>query len=229
MKIIHSGHIGDILAFLPTYKKLGGTKLVVCNHDPVWPPMEGFRYESLKPLLDHLGVPSEFSRNPQGDFDNRDFRSIYDPWTSLLVTQARYCKVDPDETPWIQATPSRKTQGRVLLSRSARYHNYNFPWKKLVRHLKDRAVFMGTPDELQDFQTEVRTSVEHLLTKDCLEMAEAIAGSDLYIHNQSCGFWIAAGMRHPQIQETSDMHNDTFLDYPEARYIRNEKLDISQI
>jgi hypothetical protein len=229
MRIIHSGHIGDILAFLPTYKKLGGTKLVVTDHDPSWPPMSGFRYESLKPLLTHLGVDSEFSTDPVGDFDNRDFRSIYDSQVSLLVTQAKYCKVEPDESPWIHAEPSQKTKGRVLVSRSARYHNYNFPWKRVMRHLGDRAVFMGTLEEHLAFQKDARCSVEYLPTPDLLCAAEAISGSDLYIHNQSCGFWIAAGMRHPQIQETSDVHNDTFLDYPGARYIRNEYFDISSL
>ena len=226
MKIIHSGHIGDILAFVPTYRKLGGTELIVTNHDPSWPPMEGFRYDSLKPLLDHLSIPSQFQINPKGDLDTRDFRRIYDPQVSLLVTQAKYCGIEPHESPWIEATPSKKTNGRVLVSRTARYHNYNFPWKKVMRHLGSRAVFMGTPEEHLAFQQDVQMPVEYLPTADCLEMAEAIAGSDLYIHNQSAGFWIAAGMRHPQIQETSDVHNDTFLDYPEARYVRNEYLDI---
>lgn len=229
MRIIHSGHIGDILAFLPTYKKLGGTKLVVCNHHDTWPPMEGFRYESLKPLLDHLGVPSEFSLHPEGDIDTRDFRSIYNPWVSLLVTQAKYCKVEPNEEPWTHAEPSEKTKGRVLVSRTARYHNYNFPWKRVIRHLKNRAIFMGTLEEHKAFQQDCGSSIEYLSTETCLDMAKAIAGSELYMHNQSCGFWIAAGMRHPQIQETSDQHNDTFLDYPGARYVRNEYLDISSL
>lgn len=229
MKIIHSGHIGDILAFIPTYRKLGGTKLIVTNHNVVWPPMEGFRYRSLKPLLDHLKIPSEFQLSPTGDLDNRDFRRLYDSQVSLLVTQAKFWNVTPDETPWISVTPDDKTKGRILVSRTARYHNDNFPWRRLMRHLGDRALFMGTAQEHYDFQTEIRKVVEYLPTEDCLKMAEAIAGSHLYIHNQSAGFWMAAGMRHPQIQETSDVHNDTFLDYPEAKYIRNEYLDIPSI
>lgn len=229
MRIIHSGHIGDIIAFLPTYNKLGGTALVVTNHDPVWPPMEGFRYESLRPLLSHLNIESEFSLSPTGDLDTRGFRTIYDPKVSLLVTQAKYCDTEPDESPWIHANPSQKTKGRVLVSRTSRYHNYNFPWKKIIRHLKDRAIFMGTLEEHKAFQAEVGKSVEYLATADCLGMAESIAGSDLYVHNQSCGFWLAAGMRHRQIQETSDVHNDTFLDYPEAMYVRNEHLDVSSL
>jgi hypothetical protein len=191
--------------------------------------MEGFRYNSLAPLLSYLEIPSEFQLNPIGDFDSRDFRSIYDPQISLLVTQARYCGVDPDESPWISVTPDQKTKGRVLLSRTSRYHNYNFPWRRVVSHLGSRAIFMGTQDEYEDFLKEVGHPVEYLPTIDCLAMAKAIAGSDLYIHNQSAGFWMAAGMRHPQIQETSDCHNDTFLDYPGARYIRNEYLDISSL
>jgi hypothetical protein len=230
MRIVHSGHIGDILAFIPTFRKLGGTRLVVCDHGHGWQPMSGGRYESLRPLLDFLGIENEFSTSPSGDLDVRDFRSVYHSSRSLLATQALYCGVEPDTQKWIQGVrPSPETRGRVVVSRTPRYQNQNFPWRRVMRHLGDRALFIGCGDEHLNFQRDVGRPVEHRPVSGMLEMAELLAGADNFVHNQTAAAWLALGMRIPHVQECCDFNDDTRIDYPGAHYIRSQRLDIAGV
>lgn len=55
-------------------------------------------------------------------------------------------------------------------------------------------------------ECRVRENVSYRPTATLLELAELIAGSDIFVGNQSCPCWVAMGMGHRLIQET-DMWN----------------------
>ena len=61
VRVMHTGHIGDIIAFLPSFQKLGGTHLVIKDEQPWMAPMSGFKYDSLKPLLESQGIKVSFN------------------------------------------------------------------------------------------------------------------------------------------------------------------------
>lgn len=219
-RFLHSGHIGDIIAFLPLMRKLGGGHLVITDHNST-PQlmMEGFRYESIKPLLEQqdyiTGV--SFEKNVKNiDFDVTGFRRYWGTGT-IVEMQAKELGIEPCIEKWLEVKPNLNLQGKIVCCRSTRYRNDSFPWLEIIDKIRDRAVFIGVHDEYGDFVTKFG-KIDRILVKNCLEIAEAIAASDLFIGNQSSPFWIAAGLHHPLIQETSIETPDSIVRYQGANY-----------
>ncbi len=92
------------------------------------------------------------------------------------------------------------TSGKVVIARSQRYHNHKFDWKSILKIHSD-CVFIGLPGEHAEFTSKVE-SVPYLKVTDALDMAEKIAGSRLFVGNQSFPCWLAMGLGHPLIQES---------------------------
>lgn len=219
-RFLHSGHIGDIIAFLPLMKKLGGGHLVITNHsDTPQLMMEGFKYDSLKPLLmqqDYISGVS-FEKNPKDiDFDVTGFRKYWGTGT-IVEMQAKHFGIEPCIEKWLEVKPNLHFRGKIVCCRSTRYRNNLFPWKKIVEKFRDRIIFIGVHDEYGDFVNQFG-EVHRSLVNNCLEIAQAIAGSDLFIGNQSSPFWIAAGLHHPLIQETCLETPDSIVRYDGANY-----------
>ncbi len=219
-RFLHSGHIGDIIAFLPLMRKMGGGHIVVTDHNST-PQlmMDGFRYESLKPLLEQqdyiTGV--SFEKDPKNiDFNVCGFRKYWGTGT-IIEMQAKELGVEPCIEKWLQVKPNLNLQGKIVCCRSTRYRNDLFPWRELIDKIRDRVVFIGVHDEYGDFVNRFG-KVDRFLTNNCLDIAQAIAGSDMFIGNQSSPFWIAAGLYHPLIQETCLDVPDSIVNYNEARY-----------
>jgi hypothetical protein len=123
--------------------------------------------------------------------------------------------------PWLAPEPSSQTKGMVILSRSRRYHNPKFPWPRIVSELGSRAAFVGLPEEHSDFCRDVGRKVHYLPTSNFQRLASLIAGSDLFIGNQSSPCWVALGLGHPLIQETHMEIRDSIIPRPNARYVDN--------
>lgn len=219
-RFLHSGHIGDIIAFLPLMKKMGGGHLVITDHNST-PQlmMEGFKYESLKPLLecqDYISGVS-FEKHPTNiDYDVTGFRKHWGTGT-IVEMQAKELGIEPCIEKWLEVKPNLNLQGKIVCCRSTRYRNELFPWWELIDRIRDRAVFIGVHDEYGDFVNQFG-KVDRYLTNNCLDIAEAIAGSDMFIGNQSSPFWIAAGLHHPLIQETCLDVPDSIVKYESAHY-----------
>ena len=116
-RFLHSGHIGDIIAFLPLMRKLGGGHLVITDHNST-PQlmMEGFRYESLKPLLEQQDYVSEvsFEKNPKNiDFNLCGFRKHWGTGT-IIEMQAKELGVEPCIEKWLQVKPNLNLQGKIV-------------------------------------------------------------------------------------------------------------------
>ncbi len=105
------------------------------------------------------------------------------------------------DEPWLSVTPSPLTKGRIVINRTERYRNDFFSWSDVVRHYGDRLLFIGLPHEHHQFCAQFG-KVEFTPTSNMLETAELIAGSELFIGNQSCANAINEGLKHRSIQET---------------------------
>lgn len=105
------------------------------------------------------------------------------------------------DEPWLEVTPSPLTKGRIVINRTERYRNDFFAWGDVVRHYGDRLLFIGLPHEHNQFCAQFG-HVEFTPTSNMLETAELIAGSELFIGNQSCANAINEGLKHRSIQET---------------------------
>lgn len=233
--VLHQGHIGDIIAFIPIYRKLGATRLVVS--DASWgAPMSGYKYNSLKPLLDSQGIHSCMNpENPSVDYDTTNWRECYQDNITLMDSMARYLHVVDRNTghmeidgPWLSVEPNENLNGKVIINRSHRYRNDKFPWSEIMARYGKDAVFIGTDEEHDDF-VQSFGKITRYLTKDCLEVARAIAGCKLYIGNQSSAYWIAAGLRVPLVQEVYEIAPNSMIKYPGAVYCMDGNIDFESL
>lgn len=103
--------------------------------------------------------------------------------------------------PWLEVTPSKLTAGRIVINRTGRYRNPFFMWGEVVKHYRNRLMFVGLHHEWREF-IGTFGYVEFKPTSNMLETAELIAGSELFIGNQSCANAINEGLKHRSIQET---------------------------
>jgi hypothetical protein len=233
--VLHAGHIGDIIAFLPIYNVIGGTKLYIkdCEDIPDMVPMSGFKYDTMEPLLSHLGVDVEFNQNPDRiDVDTTSWQKRrYRADMNLMEQQACYLGVIDGGSKievkrgWIDLEGDNNTAGRVIFNRTPRYRNMFFPWEMVARHFGGRALFVGT-DEEYDLYLEEVGDIERYEVKDCLGVARAIKGSDYFVGNQSSSFWIAASMFHPLLQETCISCPNSIIHYDKATYYSGGRLDL---
>lgn len=227
----HTGCLGDIIAGLPIMRQLGGGHLVIGNHLPGpgmkdgGRPMEGPRYASIEPLLASLDYIKSvrFQHGFKADHDFSTFRKVYRPFQTLTASQGSWLGLKSvNIKPWISVEKDPTTTGMIAISRTSRYHNPQFPWKQLAARHGHRMVFLGYEEEYQSFIAEHGDSRIHFSpTTDLLQMARLIAGSSLFIGNQSVHCWIAMAMGHPLIQETWHVHPDSMIQRPNARFVKD--------
>lgn len=128
--------------------------------------------------------------------------------------------------PWLSVDPDTTYRNRVIVNRSPRYNNPRFPWSEVVKHFGEMIVFIGLAEEHARF-CEAFGQVEYQPTKDFLQAARMIAGSALFIGNQSACMTIAEGLKHPRIQEVCLTHPDCI--YPGdtgAQYIADSVINL---
>jgi hypothetical protein len=228
------GDLGDIIYLCPSMKLVAqqtGSPVILYarnglrEHDPITE-----RLESIRRLLesqDYIGEVCAWDGEPI-DYDSCHFRRQGHPFAvTLLELQARFVGLLPDPSQrWLFAEPALASKGKIIIARSARYHNPYFPWKELMRSYSDRMVFVGHPAEHAIFCREFGP-VTCLPTSDLYEVAALIAGSAQFIGNQSSPYAIAEGLKHPSIQETNLESPDCLFPRPNARHCFDGGLDLN--
>lgn len=224
----HSGDLGDIIAALPIIRHLGGGKLYLGATEPCKcrENMTRERFEFIRPLLESApyiwGV--EYEDEARADYDFSEFRSAVPriKRASLVEWQARSFDIDPkdvDLSPWLDAIPSPRSKGALVVARSARYHNPSFPWRHITSKYP-HVMHVGTPKEHKELVRRLDNRViEYAKCPDMLVMAQIIRGSDLFIGNQSSPCWIAMAMGHPLMQETWTVEPNSMIERPNAKFI----------
>ena len=188
-------------------------------------PMSGYKYDSLKPLIESQGIEIDLNANtPSIDYDMSGWRECYEDHISLLDAQARYLNIVSRNDghmdvskPWINVDADENGYGRVIFNRSHRYRNDKFPWKAVHKHFCSRALFIGTEHEHSDFCKEIG-NVEYYKTNSCLDVAKVIHAADFFVGNQSSAFWIAAALHKKLLQETFPPAPNSIVSYPGAWY-----------
>lgn len=222
-RFLHRGDLGDAVAALPTMKALGGGDVLFVPHGAKGQgreSIEGARFEAIKPLLEaqpYIGRV-EWSDTPLPcSHDFSDFRTGEIRGESLLDWQARYLGVSASTDPWLTALRSPVSIGRTVVARSLRYRNPGFPWHAVMSKHKN-CLFVGTGDEHQDFCRSIKR-IDFAPTSNLLELAEIISGAHLFVGNQSCPFWIAAGLGVQLIQEVFPQSPNSQVRRANARYL----------
>lgn len=224
----HTGDLGDVVASLPTVRAVGGGNYV-CFERPKGcrETLRGARYEALKPLLlaqPYIDSVSWSDSVPEAAYDFSTFRHDCIKGENLAQWQGRHLRISISETPWLVCQPDKSTQGRVIFTRSLRYHSASFPWDKALIRYKD-PLFLGLPEEYHAFQTKWGKPIENKTASNILELASLIKGSELIVCNQSLPFWLAIGMGHTLIQETWTDAN-SIISRPNAKYASNGTLPL---
>lgn len=215
----HSGDFGDIVYVLPLIQSQGGGYLWLYNRP--FTQNISKRFDVIAPLL--MAQPYikavAVSSGKDVEFDLSTFRSSYKPHRTLLENQCDHAlakyglpKVEGDK-PWLTAKKNPATKGQVVIARSPRYNTDDFPWKMIVEHYGDACVFIGLKEEYETF-VEKFGKIDYLKTDTMLDVAEAIAGSDLFVGNQSSPYSVAEGLKHPRILEVSEKFPDCIYPNP---------------
>lgn len=202
IQFFHTGDIGDVIACLPSIRALGGGELTI-GYKPSGQreSLHGGRFESLVPLLLAQDYITGVRWGPcvHGSLDFSRFRETPDDGMNLALHQAAYAGVEVSMDPWLKVRPIQ--HGRPVIARSARYHNYDFPWRDVLGRLKD-PLFVGLPSEHQAFCAATGSQPEYRPCANLLELARVIAGGSVFVGNQSAPFWIAGGLGGRVLQET---------------------------
>lgn len=229
----NSGDLGDCIAFLPLIRHLGGGHLLLGNHyksgwDGYYRKIQGEKYDFLKPLLEILPYIKSLNYDEdrlKADYDSSDWRICYRAHRTLTESQAEYFGLQNiDMSPWIKVEPSERTKGMTVIARTNRYHNIQFNWNALLKEQKGKILFIGLPEEFAALRKVTTVPMEFHKCKDMLEMAQLIAGSDLFIGNQSSAGWVAMAMGHPIIQETARQCPDSMVFRDNAKFLMAESV-----
>lgn len=224
----HSGALGDLIYSLPIVKHFGGGEFYLHLNQMDWigkhyygalpTPFHQGRmtqtdFEYMRDFMEAQDYIDLFGPlESQGITHNLDrFRPVFvgHPTNYIDIYSSVFGISDPDTqkairtTPWLTVPSTLRLQDRdVVVNRTQRWiPNQPSPqwaeWKN--QGIEERAVFVGLPAEYAAFQTAVGWDIPYQPTSNMLQLAQYIAGADLYIGNQSQGLALAIGLGVGQI------------------------------
>lgn len=227
----HSGTFGDLIYSLSVVKKMGGGKMVVAieniercvaqygyRPDEVDPAHKGRfttrDFELLIPLLERQSYITDIHTWHLGDADSDvdldQFRGVLFRGFEGNYVQAYHMTFGLPFTPdvlnetWLEA--DAKKIAPVVINRTFRYRcpNGAGTWQNLLEQasITQNGVFVGTQDEHKDFEKSTGFSVKYYPVQDFKELADVIAGADLFMGNQSAAYSIAIGLGKSSVLET---------------------------
>jgi len=202
----HSGARGDLIYSLPAVIALGGGILRVNRSKDHWFhfPVNDVEMLSIQEFLRTQSYIEDVEdwAGSAVDYDLDLFRKQNVSINLLTVAHLNSFNVEYDlREPWIEVGEIPVIhRAEIVVSRTARYHAFSFPWNELLPWIS-RAVFVGTKQEHQAFQSEVKCDLPWEMPKTWTELAGMIRGSKLFIGNQSLSYSMAEGMKVPRILE----------------------------
>jgi len=223
-----SGDLGDCSASLATLVHRGNPTIYHLWDDGLTKGIVA-REKFIRPFLESQPIIQEvrIGRPDECDWRSEDFRNrrLHDGVSNLATVHATHAKmfgfisdVPTFDGPWLTISGFNH-HGKIVVNRSPRYNNNRFPWAKIVAHYGSRLVFMGLDEEYEAFRQF--GEVARVKVSDMLEMARMIAGSSLFIGNQSVAMTIAEGLKHPRIQEVCLHLPDCIYPPSNAQYVAN--------
>ncbi|MFT3780479.1 MAG: hypothetical protein QM790_00590 [Nibricoccus sp.] len=216
----HSGNAGDVIYSLPTIRAITGgraARLALALDVPMRDrnmkhPLGGVQlnrkmFDMLKPLLEAQPYLDEVVvwEGEEIQYDLDAFRDA-----PLLLDRLGICRwyfymfgiaTDLSE-PWLFVGGDASYRESIVVARSERYRNHAISYR-FLRQYND-IVFLGVEDEYIDFAKQV-PSARWVQVNDFLQMARVIAGSRLFIGNQSFPYSLAEGLKVPRVVELSPL------------------------
>ncbi len=232
----HSGNAGDVIYAIPAMKAIANNQDIhlhlLLNRNGEYPKhfkhpsgsvmLNKKMFEMLQPLI--LSQPAfkecTILEHQQVDVDLdiiREYPLLLDRgnisrWYFLIFPG----NFDLNE-PWLQVEPSNDVYDGILLARSSRYQAPNIDYSILKKYPK--VYFIGTPDEFADMK-KIIPSLVYRPVKNFLEMTSLIAGSRLFIGNQSLPFSLAEALKINRLLEV-------YFECPNVTVYGNKGFDFS--
>lgn len=205
----HSGDLGDLIYGLPAIRGLGGGSLWLTKGDYTRLRMTPERVPAIAEFVETLPYIEKCIWNPdeKADVHLDSWRRFICKGLNTTQMHLRVVKL-PDEAaekPWIEVEPRKVA--KVVISRTLRYTNRAFPWAQVVKTYGSDLVMVGYQEEYEAFTAQFG-SVPYLATPTLMDLAQVVAGSVLYVGNQSAILAIASAMGKNIIHEVC----------PEPRY-----------
>lgn len=230
---LHFGTIGDVWASLPAIKECSRQTKEKSNIYLVNGQAAHYYEGATHPTLDENGANVMLNQKMinmmlpllrvqpyigEADFYNGQKIDIDLNWIrNTFVNQPYhvlskwYFYVFPDlscdiSKQYIEVPDSDKdfAKGKIIFTRTERYHNDVFDVKKTYSFLKKYEtdiIFAGTMREYNNFCMEYDLNIPKLNINDFLELAQAVKQSKAVISNQTQIMQIAEGMKHPRAVE----------------------------
>lgn len=244
----HSGTFGDLIYSLSVVKKMGGGTFAVhlenienCvaqygyRPEEVDPAHRGrFRttdFDLIRPLLSRQSYIDKVTVwTGDHDVDLDRFRGVLFRGFEGNYVEAYHRTFDLpfnsemyNET-WLEADPKR--MATIVINRTSRYRcpNGTGTWQNLLEqaNITQNGIFVGTQEEHKDFETSTGFRVNYYPVKDFKELADVIAGADLFMGNQSAAYSIAMGLGKSSVLETIKIkplqNNECYFPRPNCQY-----------
>lgn len=228
---VHTGDLGDIIYSLPIIRQMGGGNLILHNRPDVTRPMDEEKFKALELLLQMQPYLHQVFHEPDPHMtwepevvDFTHFRGRHAPKQTLCdsMWQHVHRKTNPPPidtaTPWLDVG-NVPAHGKVVIARSARYHNRQWDriWPALVR-LRE-CVFVGTKAEHEAMEALCHMEIAYAPTENLHELACLIKGASLFVGNQSCPFALAEAMKVPRVLEVDPKTDDCRYRGGDVHYI----------
>jgi hypothetical protein len=182
----------------------------------------------LKALLEIqpyiLEVAMHNGQHISHDFTN--FRRRMKFRKTLSVAQAEEIGAEPlgASHGWLEVP--FEPNDRIIIHRSPRYHNNLFPWGPILSFFGELCLFVGPRTEYDQF-VALFGAVEHRDTASLLEVARLIAGSHLFIGNQSSPYAVCEGLKHDSVQETFRQWPDCVFPRRNAQFSTDDEISVT--
>lgn len=226
----HSGDMGDIIYALPTIRVVGGGHLFLSKADFTRNQPNAAYLANIGPLLTCQSYVNsvQLYDGRSVAFDLDLFRFIKNDCTNIAARHLRAFGLPESEIDqqWLDVEPKRVAS--VVLNLTSRYRNSCFPWTAVRKKYHKKAVFLGTEEEHRNF-VAFHGKVDHYKTANLLEVAEVIAGCELFIGNQSCAYAIAEGLKKPVIQEVCLTIHNCMFNRPDAQYVAGKRITLPDV
>ena len=227
----HSGTFGDLIYSLAVVKKMGGGDIeIAIGNIENCVAQYGYRpdevdlmhqgrfndkdFDLLLPLLlrqEYInGVTKWRTGDAEADVDLDRFRGVLFRGFEGNYVQAYHMTFGLPFTAevlnetWLEADPVKIAS--VVINRTARYQcpNGAGSWQNLLEqaNITQNGIFVGNKDEHEAFEKSTGFRVQYYPVKDFKELADVIAGADLFMGNQSAAYSIAIGLGKASVLET---------------------------
>ncbi|NCI46613.1 glycosyltransferase family 9 protein [Sediminibacterium soli] len=212
ISFLHNGHAGDIIYSIPAmYALAGGRKirLYLHLHQPAQDFTPSMKHPNGKLMLNEKSVEllaplllaqagfigCEAWQGQPIHYDLTMYRRF--PFDYRMGSIARWYfltfGVSSDlGKPWLSVTPDPSFAKAIVIARSSRYHAPGVDYRFLQQY--PELFFIGVPEEYAEMKKQL-PSLQYRPVKDFAEMAAVIAGSKLFIGNQSFPFSLAEALK----------------------------------